>query len=211
MLDVIGAGFGRTGTLTLKSALERLGFGPCEHMKVILGDHERTALWRRAVAGGPMDWDAFFAGYRASVDFPGACFWRELADHFQRARVILTVRDPEDWYASTRNTIYAIDSLPPSPALADGRALAQEAIWDGVFGGRFEDRDHAIEVFNEHNAEVRRTIAPDRLLEFDVAEGWPPLCAFLDVPVPDVPFPHHNTRADFIELMKEHPNYTPNP
>ncbi|WP_034483352.1 sulfotransferase family protein [Actinomadura oligospora] len=207
MLDVIGAGFGRTGTLSLKMALERLGFGPCEHMLSLPGDHERIALWRRALAGGPVDWDELFAGYRSAVDWPTICFWQELAGHFSEAKVILTVRAPDKWYESARATLRVPPSWSAPPdEFRDLHALIQESVWEATFGGRFDDRDHAIKVFTEHNARVRRAIAPDRLLVLDVRQGWGPLCEFLDAPVPDTPFPHHNTRADFIAMIEEIPS-----
>ncbi|MEV5571136.1 sulfotransferase family protein [Spirillospora sp. NPDC052269] len=213
MLDVIGAGFGRTGTLSLKVALEQLGFGPCEHMQSLKGDHERIALWRRALAGSPMDWDEVFAGYRSSVDWPGTCFWDELADHFGDGKVVLTVRDPDAWYTSVRATIHTVQTtdVPGRDEFKDLDALVQESVWERTFGGRFDDRDHAIEVFDRHNAEVRRAIAPDRLLVFDVAQGWAPLCEFLDVAVPGTPFPHHNSRADFIAMVDKDNQTAPGP
>ena len=200
MLDVIGAGFGRTGTLSLKAALERLGFGPCHHMMTLLGDDRQVALWRRVLADEPADWDEVFAGFRSTVDWPGACYWREIADHYPGGKVILTVRDPDAWYASTRSTIYTSATAPgPLPPAA---TVPRQAVWEGVFGGRFTDREYAIGLFEEHNATVRREIAAERLLVFDVAQGWRPLCAFLDVPVPDEPFPHLNSRTDYADTIR---------
>lgn len=207
MLEVIGAGFGRTGTFSLKAALERLGFGPCHHMLGMLERAEEIPLWRRAAHGGPTDWDEVYRGYRSSVDWPGTRFWRELTGFYPKAKVILTVRDPLRWYDSAASTIHraAMDPTPPAtPVLAQMRAMSREVVWDGQFGGRFTDPDHARRVFAEHNEAVRREVDPDRLLVFEVAQGWEPLCDFLGVAVPDEPFPRSNDRDDFESLLREH-------
>jgi hypothetical protein len=214
-LRVIGAGLGRTGTLSLKAALERLGFGPCEHMGNVFDRPERFALWAEALdrkaAGRPIDWAPLFAAYGATTDWPGAFFWRELAAAHPEAKVVLSVRDPDRWYDSVRRTIYRTRGLlgpapvarglgaaaPLVPYAPDALRVADRAIWDGTFGGRFGDRRHALAVFAAHSATVRRAIAPERLLVFDVRQGWAPLCAFLNVAVPAEPFPHLNDRAAF--------------
>ncbi|TDD87661.1 sulfotransferase family protein [Actinomadura darangshiensis] len=207
MLEVIGAGFGRTGTKSLQAAIERLGFGPCHHMLGMFEKPEEIPAWRQAAQGRPVDWDEIYKGYRSSVDFPGAVFWRELVAHFPEAKVVLTVRDPERWYKSAYNTIYsaAVDDTPtPSPVMAQMRTMSQEVVWDGLFEGRFGDADHARKIFDEHIAAVRREVPADRLLVFEVAQGWEPLCAFLGVPVPDEPFPRLNDQEEFGELLAEH-------
>jgi hypothetical protein len=188
LLDVIGAGFGRTGTLSLKSALERLGFGPCHHMVELIENAEQISRWRRLADGETPEWDAVFRGYRSTADWPSVRFWRETTDHFPQAKVILTVRDPRRWYESVAQTIHQAEA---------------DLLWVGEFDGRFEDMDHAIEVFNEHNEAVRREISPDRLLVFEVAQGWEPLCAFLGVPVPDEPFPRTNDRQEFADRVRQ--------
>lgn len=204
MLDVIGAGFGRTGTASLKAALERLGFGPCYHMFEVLSAPERMSDWQRAVEGD-VDWDRVFAGYRSTVDWPGAAFWRELVEHYPKAKVVLSVRDPYRWYESTYETIYQFAAQPGPPPDGDAASWQQfrdrmlptirEIIWDGTFGGRFEEKSHATAVFERHNAEIRDTVPADRLLVHHVAEGWEPLCDFLGVDVPPEPFPHVNERG----------------
>jgi sulfotransferase family protein len=212
-LEVIGAGFGRTGTNSLKLALERLGFNRCGHMIDVIEHPERFALWqealRRTHAGGPVDWDALFAGYKATVDWPSVSFWRELAAFYPEAKVILSVRDPDHWYDSVRETIWPRSSaegagepgadMPPEYVDLHRRVvdLLEPIIWQGTFGGRFRDRAAAIDVFQRHNAAVRAEIPPDRLLVFEAKQGWEPLCRFLDMPVPDEPFPHVNDRDTF--------------
>ncbi|WP_433331250.1 sulfotransferase family protein [Spirillospora sp. CA-294931] len=206
MLKVIGAGFGRTGTLSLKAALERLGFGPCHHMLPLLDRPDEIAAWSHAATGGPTDWDEIYRGYNASVDWPGARFWRELADHYPDAKVILTERDPDRWYQSAHESIYSASIAPDdgrNPALTRLREMSMRVVWDGVFGGRFEDADHAKEIFVRHNEAVRREIPPERLLVFSVSQGWEPLCAFLGVPVPEEPFPHENDRAQFAAMLAD--------
>jgi hypothetical protein len=197
MVDVIGVGFGRTGTLSLKGALERLGFGPCEHMEDVLARPERIEQW--AAAGAGSDWDAIYQGYRSTVDWPGARFWRELADHYPSAPMVLTVRDPRKWYESADIALYQpFVNAPDGTGVARMRAMLGSVIWDGQFDGRFADRDHALHVFTEHIAAVRREIPPERLLVFDVRQGWAPLCDFLGVATPDEPFPRLNDRASFV-------------
>jgi hypothetical protein len=204
VLEVIGAGFGRTGTLSLKVALERLGFGPCHHMTELIDDQEQIDLWERVVTDGYRDWDEVYRGYRATVDWPGASYWRELVEHFSAAKVILTVRDPKSWYESARGSIYqAVAIRPEDPIGRRRRDFVGRLVWDGDFGGGFEDADHAMTVFAEHNEAVRRTVPAGRLLEFDVRQGWGPLCDFLGVPVPDEPFPRTNDRQEFAARVAE--------
>jgi hypothetical protein len=222
-LLIIGVGLGRTGTLSLHAALERLGFAPCEHMTNCFAHPERFALWleaaRRKRAGEPIDWRPLFSGYRATVDWPGAYFWRELVAAHPEAKVILTVRDPERWYDSARATIYAAtqerNATPAArlltrfltwldPRAGQGFQTVQATVWDGTFGGQFADRAAALENFAAHNREVEEAVHPERLLIFDVKQGWEPLCAFLGVPVPAVePFPHVNDAADFARRQRE--------
>ncbi|MCO5994820.1 sulfotransferase family protein [Actinoallomurus rhizosphaericola] len=204
MLEVIGVGFGRTGTLSLKLALERLGFAPCHHMTELVDNAEQTDLWARVAAGEPVDWDEVYRGYRATTDWPGAHYWRRLIEHFPQAKVILTVRDPQKWYESVRGSIYRVRSLPMPDGLdVKRRDFVDEMIWEREFGGRFEDADHAITVFNEHNEAVRREVPAERLLEFQVGDGWEPLCGFLGVPVPDEPFPRSNDRQAFADRVAQ--------
>ena len=189
-LQIIGAGFGRTGTLSLTAAVEMLGFGPSYHMLECFGHGEKHfRLWEQAAAGNP-DWDTLFSGYHSTMDFPACTSWRELADYYPEAKVLLSVRDPDRWFQSTQDTIFApdwIEYLPTSPA-----AAYMEATINSYFNGRMHDRDHLIARFEEHVAEIQATIAPERLLTYEVGEGWEPLCEFLGVPVPPEEFPRIN-------------------
>ncbi|MCF6521564.1 sulfotransferase family protein [Streptomyces sp. JJ36] len=206
MLELIGAGFGRTGTLSMKAALERLGHGPAYHMAEILAEPRRLRDWSRVLGGAEPDWYRIFDGYRSTVDWPGAAYWRELCAAFPQAKVLLTVRDPERWYDSTRRTIHRFSRDPagfPGEEGAAFRAAVRTMVWEGTFGGRFEDKAHAIRVFEEHNAAVQREIPADRLLVYRAGDGWEPLCAFLGTDVPDEDFPHLNDAASMQEAVAQ--------
>ncbi|WP_424535127.1 sulfotransferase family protein [Sphaerisporangium viridialbum] len=213
MLEVIGAGMGRTGTYTLKAALERLGCGPCHHMSSLDGDLDRIRGWEAAARGEPVAWDELLDGYQATVDWPSCYFWQELMDAYQEARVILTVRDAGRWYESVRDTIYRSSHRQPGLAgmlmrLEDGvcqglrhrRRMCERVIWEGTFGARFDDPDYAMRVFEWHTAHVLAAVPADRLLVYEVRQGWGPLCDFLGVPVPDESFPHLNDTAAFRRM-----------
>jgi Sulfotransferase domain len=200
MMDIIGAGFGRTGTLSLKMALESLGFGPCYHMTEVLDRPDRARAWLDAAGGSP-EWERLFSGYRSTVDWPGATFWRQLAEHYPSAKVILTVRDPDRWFDSVERTIYRLYTT-----LHDEDdvfyQMIRALVWDGDLGGRF-DRASAIARFNERVEQVTKAIEPQRLLVYRVSDGWGPLCEFLGVDVPTEDFPHANDSADFAERIAE--------
>jgi sulfotransferase family protein len=215
-LEVIGAGFGRTGTMSLKVALEELGFGPCYHMTEVFANPEHIESWKAAARGEPLDWDEVFRDYRATVDWPAAAFYEELMERYPDAKVILTVRDSERWYESARNTIYAIQKTATSPPFSLGalfvprmkrmkRAalMAADLAWGDMFDGKFEDRRHAIEVFERWNEEVKERVPPEKLLVYEVKEGWGSLCEFLEVEEPkDKPFPHLNDAETFKRMIR---------
>lgn len=197
-MRVVGAGFGRTGTLSLRAALEELGFGRTYHMQEVMRRPSHVGKWLRFARTGEVDWDDLFAGFGSGVDFPVSCVWEELAAHYPDAKVVLTVRDPRRWWASTESTIYQFRTAFPAwmrrtvPITGQFIEMVDRLVWDGLFDGRFLDQQHAIAVFEGHIEYVKKTCPPERLLVFDVREGWQPLCDFLDVPVPDRPFPHLN-------------------
>ncbi len=195
-LAVIGAGFGRTGTESMKLALEMLGLGPCHHMKEVLSNPEQTALWRAAAKGSLPDWDEAFRGYGSTVDWPAAYFWRELSEHYPDAKILLTRRSAESWYASMDKTIFKVLRNSTDPD-----SIGLSLIAAKVFGGRIDDPDHAIAVYEAHNAQVQRSFAPDRLLTYNLGDGWEPLCEFLDKPIPDVAYPHSNAAQEFTAMM----------
>ncbi len=209
-LKIIGAGFGRTGTLSLKVALERLGFGPCYHMVEVMSRPNHVAMWHQLAFGESVDWDLLFDGFAATVDWPACTYWRELADHYPEAQVLLSVRPPEAWWRSMNDTLYPVMTMPASEnaplAAKQQREMARKQILEGTFGSRFEDKEHTLEVFGRHIDEVRANIDPKRLLVFDVAESWRPLCRFLGVAEPAEPFPRLNdtpTLQAMLKLMAE--------
>ena len=201
-LAVIGAGFGRTGTKSLKAALEMLGLGPCHHMYEVSRVPTQLPYWQAAARGDPPNWDEVFADYRSAVDWPSARYWREITNHYPDAKVILSVRPEDKWIDSVHATIFpsmaSWRTRPEGHRREVGR-MAHETICDQVFDGRLDDREHAKAVYRAHIAEVQETIAPERLLTVDVAEGWPVICKFLGVPVPVEPFPRTNTTEQFLE------------
>jgi hypothetical protein len=196
-LSVIGAGFGRTGTMSLKLALEQLGLGPCYHMVEVFKNPKAPGYWEAAADGGAVDWEEVFAGYGATVDWPNATFYRELAEAYPQAKVVLTLRDPQAWFTSTQATIFRRDF---SAGTTDFDRMASKVI-GRLFDQRLQDEAHCIEVFKRHNETVEQVIPPERLLVYDVAEGWAPLCAFLGVPVPDTPMPKANSTEEFQREM----------
>ena len=203
-MKVIGAGFGRTGTSSMKAALEELGFGPCHHMEEVFKHTEQIPGWVALAEGKGADWPTLLRGYNSAVDFPSQFWYRELMAQWPEAKVILTVRDPEAWYRSARETIYAISKDAPMrwvgrylPVVGGMYKVTSGKIWDGLFEGKFLDREHALAIFQRNTEEVKAFVPPERLLVFDVKQGWEPLCKFLEVPVPATPFPRRNDTAEF--------------
>src|SRR5918995_5738042 len=195
-MRVVGAGFGRTGTTSLKAALEELGFGPSYSLSEVFANPQHVGFWEEAVGchiREKPDWEGFFVGYGVAVDWPACSFYEELMEAFPEAPVILTVRDPAPWYESTRSTIYELRRLTTGPlpvraALAfAGRfvpgvagtvRLADRLVWEDTFDSRFEDRAYAVGIFERHNEAVRRRGPPGRLFGFHGREGWGPLFGF---------------------------------
>ena len=207
-LKVIGAGFPRTGTTSLKTALELLGFGPCCHMwELMKPEHAwRWPTWSRAVDGKPVHWPTLYRGFESTVDAPGCFFWRKLARAFPEAKVILTVRDPYGWLLSSQRGAAVGDAqagrnrIDPVMSATIGRMdVAIEREWgSSLYRPPGMGRDQFLrEQFVRHAENVKSEIAPERLLVFHVAEGWAPLCRFLGVDEPGVEFPHDNDLSDF--------------
>ncbi|HEY7990726.1 MAG TPA: sulfotransferase [Stellaceae bacterium] len=195
-LQVIGAGLGRTGTSSLKLALELMGFGPCYHMTELIGHPDHFPLWLDAVDGHP-DWEKIFAGYGATADYPGCAFWRQLAAKYPAAKILLTLRDPEEWFASTQATVFSPNR--PSPPPNSPFASAFRVI--GTIHRDLHDKASMLADFKRHNDAVIAEAPKDRLLVYEVSQGWAPLCDFLGVPVPDSPFPHTNTRQEMQAMF----------
>lgn len=201
----------------MKEALEELGFGPCYHMVEVFGHPEHADLWQAAWRGEPVDWDGFLGDYGSAVDWPACTFYEELMKRYPDAKVLLSVRDPERWYESVRNTIYELSSLSSGlrfsrvvfavvTLFAFGRIsrgnMVDDIIWKGTFDDRFEDKPYAIEVFEHHNEQVKRHVPPEKLLVYEVKEGWGPLCEFLGVEEPNKPFPRLNDTAEMRRRLR---------
>ncbi|MCA8891715.1 MAG: hypothetical protein KDA56_07835 [Hyphomonas sp.] len=200
-LKAISAGYGRTGTMSLKLALEQLGFGPCHHMiEVIENGEAQVPLWNDALAGKP-DFDAIYKGYSSAVDWPSAAFWKELADYYPDAKIILSSRSAESWYSSISETIltavWAPENWPPQ-AVEWFKMVSR--VLERSFGGA-KTKDELIANFLAHEAEVKAAIPADRLLVHSAKDGWDPLCAFLGVPVPDGDYPRTNSKEEFFQHM----------
>lgn len=213
-MRVIGAGLPRTGTLTQKLALEQLGLGPCYHWVNVLADLEQVELWDRAMDGeGP--WEEVFAGCGATVDWPGGYFYKELIEVYPEAKVLLSVREEHSWERSFRQTIVALrhgESLMRLLSSARGEvdprwhrylALVDRMFWgpEGTFAAGWAEPQQLIDQMVRHNEEVKRIVAPERLLVWKVTEGWGPLCDFLGVEVPAEPLPHENDRETFMDRV----------
>jgi hypothetical protein len=217
MLRVIGVGFGRTGTTSLRSALGMVGLGPCYHGYDMITDARRVWQWLDLARGGTPDWPAVFEGYQSAVDWPVAAYWRELAAAYPRAKLILTVRDPASWYDSARATVFKTNIDPPrglarlrmrlfealSPDFRALIAMEHETVTRGVFEDRLADRAYMIGAFTRHIEQVRAECPAERLLTYRAEQGWAPLCEFLGVPVPDQPYPRHNSSERFVHTGRQ--------
>ena len=213
-MKLIGAGFPRTGTLSQKIALEMLGFGPCYHMVNVLADLPQAALWERAL-DGEAPWSELFDGCASTVDWPGGYFYDELMEEYPDAKVLLSTRDPEAWEQSMRATVWAVrHGRSVMRLLSDARGeidpdwagflrMIDRLLWTG--NGSFADANaeprQMIAGMQRHHEAVRRTVPPERLLVWSVTDGWEPLCEFLEVPVPDMPFPRVNDSREFVDRV----------
>lgn len=198
-LRVVGAGVGRTGTHSLKLALEQLLGGPCHHMVEILGDASQIPAWIDAIDGRPVDWTAMLANYRSIVDWPGGAFWRELAGVFPDALIVLSVRDPESWYRSASDTIFLSFAHMPPPLAPWMQAVHK--LLEERFCTEFDNPTAMMDAFVRHNDAVRREAPASRLLEWQPADGWEPICERLGVAVPSEPFPVTNTTDEFRTMI----------
>lgn len=202
-MDLIGAGFSRTGTTSLKAAIEKLGVGPCINMTQLVGNPREADKWRAAQAGEATDWKELLADYSATVAWPGCSFWEPLAATFPQAKVIVTVRNPTGWYESFRDTLLPLWQVGvaggTSGISSDYRPYFElvRLISQTTFGDKLDDADHCMRVFEQHNQAVIDAIPADRLLVFRVEEGWEPLCEFLGAAVPADDFPRLNDRDSF--------------
>ena len=215
-LKVIGTGLGRTGTHSLKLAIERLGIGKCYHMVELFQQPERLKYFKKAEKGEKVNWNELFEGYNAAVDYPVARYYKQITDFYSEAKVIHTLRDPEEWYESASATIfwaskpYSLKILKLAvhlPFSSEARRripvlLYNRKLSDWEFGKDLNNKKKVIEKYNDHYKEVKSIIPKERLLLFDPIEGWEPLCRFLNVPVPSEPYPRSNTREEFLNRVE---------
>ena len=204
-LRIIGSGYGRTGTMALKIALETLGYGPCYHMLEVSKNPGHDELWREATDQGTADWDSIFANYQACVDWPACSFWKILWKYYPDAKIILSIRNPEDWYQSVNSTIYQIMKMPRKTKEEEvHRDMAYHLILERTFNSSFTNKEYAIDIFNNHIAEVKNKVPDDKLLVYETGAGWEPLCRFLQIPVPNQSYPHVNTTREFQKRFGLH-------
>jgi len=203
-LSVINAGFGRTGTMSIKIALEKLGFGPCHHMEEVFKNPTQLPYWQKAANGEVMDWDEVFQGYSSAVDWPSGHYWRELAEFYPESKVLLSVRPAEHWWSSYSETIKKLleirDEIPdehPRSILN----MANQIITQQTFNGSAAHKDQVLAAYQKRIDEVKAAIPADRLLIFQVSEGWTPLCEFLKVPIPEADFPRSNAKVEFWDIF----------
>jgi hypothetical protein len=203
-LRVIGSGMGRTGTQSLKLALEQLLGAPCYHMMEVFPRPSHFGMWTAAGRGEPVDWNKLFDGFAAAVDWPAAAFWEELAAAYPAAIILHSERDPEGWWKSASATIFKPRTEPPPPPMRE--------MLDSVLGSRFttaiRDKDAAIAAYNRNNQHVHATAPKDRLVMWKPGDGWAPLCKALGLAVPATPFPHVNTTDEFNARVFTHVSST---
>lgn len=215
-IKVIGAGFPRTGTTTLKNSLETLGFGKCYHMKELLVHPERLKYWKELDEKGNTDWDALFDNYHSCVDVPGYPYYKILMQQYPEAKVILTHRPFDQWYTSAANTIKQAGPQTILEKLAmliklpfDARLrravkaiqFFERIFWKDQFNGKFDDKESAKQIYQKHINDVKEYVPKEKLLVYNVADGWAPLCAFLNVTIPLQDFPHLNKKEQFKEML----------
>ena len=220
-VKIIGAGLPRTGTTSLKRSLEILGFKKCYHMKELLVNPDMLPVWLKLDSTGDTDWDKLYDGYDATVDFPGYPYYKEHMLRYPDAKVILTVRPFEGWHKSAYSTIWQagpqtvpeklkmMTKLLFNPRLRkviNCVKFVKRVLWAEHFQGRFEDKAFAEKMFNKHIADVKAHVPPEKLLVYQVSDGWKPLCDFLGLPEPAEKLPHLNKKENFktmlVELMK---------
>jgi len=202
-LRVVGAGLGRTGTHSLQIALQQLLGAPCYHMLEIIEHPEFIPAWQDAVDGKPVDWEAVMNGYSAAVDWPAAAYWRELAEWNPDAIILLSTRSSTDaWWKSANDTIFEISrrEAPPVPALQAQQKMAVDMLTK-TFTPNWSNEADAKKAYELHNETVRATAPRDRLVEWQPGDGWEPICSALSLPVPDEPFPHVNSTAEFRAML----------
>lgn len=194
-LKVIGAGFPRTGTTTLKKSLQMLGFKGAYHFKDLIANPDRLKYWLELENNGKTDFEQLFDGYEASVDFPGYPYYKLLMQQYPKAKVILTIRDFDSWYESNLNTIWQV------PPTNDCLKFMRDTYLIKQFNNNFASKELAEKAFHAHNNEVIAHVPKEQLLVYQVKDGWEPLCNFLGLPIPDESLPHLNKKENFTAML----------
>ena len=203
-LSVINAGFGRTGTMSIKMALEKLGLGPCHHMEEVIKNPSQLSHWEKAANGEEVNWDDVFQGYKSAVDWPSAHYWKELAEFYPESKVLLSVRPAELWWDSYSSTIEKLLKMKDEITEEYPRSvmtMADKIITQQTFGNSSENKDLVLAAFQNRINEVKDVIPENRLLIYQVTDGWLPLCDFLGVPIPKCDFPRSNNKVEFWEVF----------
>lgn len=215
-LQVIGAGFGRTGTASLKIALEKLGYNKTYHMRELIQHPEQIIFWEQLEKGEDPDWEKLFEGYKATVDFPGCIFYKQIMAKYPAAKVILTTRNADTWWQSAHDTIFAASQdstsrvmlkvlgvfIPKLRNMSRVFSFARRIIWEKMYEEKFLNKEFAKSVFRKFNEDVVAYVPKEKLLVFEIKDGWKPLCKFLDVDVPNEPFPRVNDTEEFNNRRK---------
>ncbi|MCK5897347.1 MAG: hypothetical protein KAG20_11100 [Cocleimonas sp.] len=217
MIKVVNLSLGRTGTMSLKHALEDLGLDKCYHFSDIFDHQDHIDIWRSLAKGEPIDWEALFEGYQSTVYWSTSYDYQFLLDKYPEMKFILTVREPEAWYKSTFDTVYSLNRPtllrnikfkikgmfdPELRKLYKLWKFQETLLWQNTFKGRFHDKDFAIQQFEQHIENVKKNVPAERLLVYKIQQGWQPLCDFLQLPVPETDFPRVNDTASFVEWRK---------
>jgi hypothetical protein len=206
MLKVIGAGFGRTGTHSLGRAFEILGFGPCYNIREVAKNPGHTENWKRALDGKPVDWSLLFRSYQSAVEWPAVSFLPEIIQQFPDSKVVLTLREPDSWFDSANNTIFnglELSAYNPDPVKRERSGVFRRLILERTFAGKYREKEYATDVYRSHNQRVVEIVPKERLLQFDVKDGWEPLCEFLERPIQTEPFPWLHERTEFVASEPE--------
>jgi hypothetical protein len=201
-LKVVGAGLGRTGTHSLQLALQTLLGAPCYHMLEVFGKPEHIALWDQAADGNEPDWDVLFDGYAAAVDWPASAYWRQIGAKYPDAPILLSTRSSADvWFKSASDTIFQVGQRETDDPVANAQKEMALKMFANTFTPDWQNEDAVKKAYDAHNAAVRAEVPPERLIDWQPGDGWAPICEKLGLPIPDEPFPHVNTTAEFRQML----------
>lgn len=208
-LKVIGTGLPRTGTASLKGALQLLGYQQTYHMDNLLNNPAMVKYWVELFDTGKTDFDVLFDGFTASTDFPGFFAYKALLKKYPESKFILTTRDLDSWYDSIHKTVFqAVTSFFAKETPTDSMRrvegvfqLLDRYLFGQFFNGTFTDKEKTLSIVKAYLQEVKQNIPDGQMLVYEISEGWEPLCDFLDLPVPDLEFPYKNKREDFNTMI----------